>query len=352
MKIFYDNVIFSLQKSGGVSVYWAELCKRIKNQEVTFFENKNHNDVRKTFQIKTKKESIIPPAIRRALSFKKGSKEKHIFHSSYYRHSKKKNALNIVTVHDFTHEKFGSGFKNKMLIELKKKSLKRATGIICQSESTKRDLLQVFPELSSKPIKVIYPGVDAEYKKDTEPFSEIENYVIFIGSRAGYKNFKESVRALQGLEKYQLIIIGGGELNKNELTLLEENLPSRYRKLSYITNQQLNSLYRGAHALLYPSLYEGFGIPVAEAINAGCPVITTNSSSLPEASGGNGILLDEPNSFNIRQSIIKLENDLLRDTMIHEGQDYGARFSWDTCYQETFSFYQKIYQLDQQNTNE
>ena len=351
MKVAYDNIIFSLQQNGGPSIYWMELCKYMQQQgiEISFFEHPNTNSARAQIDITTTIESKLSPKVLRALPFRHTLPAGTIFHSSYYRYHPKKDVKTIVTVHDFIPEFHGKGYRVLLHKLMKNSALNHASGIICQSENTKKDLLSFRPDLADVPIQAIYLGVDnTTYRKDPTimrpDIAPEDPFVLYIGSRAPYKNFDLAVLGTAKTD-YHLVIASGGDLRKDEKKLLDQHLPGRYTKLPFVSNADLNALYNHAHAFLYPSSYEGFGIPVAEALLAGCPVIATNSSSLPEASGGHAYLMDEPAASEIAEGISRLESETYRDALTVPGIQYAQQFSWEQTGQNTLELYRRIADL-------
>lgn len=345
MKLYLDNIIFSSQTSGGISVYWKELLNRIlkdESQELTVIEQeKNSSNIfRKKIIIPMEKlsyENKFPLSIYKFLPLTKKIEENSIFHSSYYRVSYSKNVKNIVTVHDFTHEYFFP-FHKKILNYWKKKlALMKADGIICISENTKKDLLKFHPWAKNKKIKVIYNGVGDEFF----PIENIEkeNIILFIGSRVSYKNFNLAIEILKELPKYKLIIIGGGKLTNIEIKKLESIIPGRYEQKLRISSEELNREFNRAFCFIYPSSYEGFGIPILESMKAGCPVITTNKSSIPEVAGNAAFLVQNISKENFVDKIIKLENSEIRNRLIKDGIEQANKFSWDRTYEEIRKFY-------------
>jgi len=137
MKKSYDNIIFSLQKAGGVSDYWFELLKRFKLNGVQCFELDNDNVFSSQLNLITRRESRIPLKILRYLPFQKNLPAYSIFHSSYYRVSLQKNIANVTTVHDFTYEYFTKGFRQKVHTWQKSFAIRHSAGIVCVSENTK-----------------------------------------------------------------------------------------------------------------------------------------------------------------------------------------------------------------------
>jgi len=172
MNVILDNVIFSLQQSGGISVYWYHLAKQLLAQENVNVSYLNEGDCMNIFHDKISFENANfiktkhYPYIGRYLNLNlKANNEKSIFHSSYYRVSKNPKHANITTVHDFTYEHFKSGIRLKVHNYQKKHAILKSDGIICISENTKRDLLKYIPKAAGKNIKVIPNGVDRIFTK-------------------------------------------------------------------------------------------------------------------------------------------------------------------------------------------
>jgi glycosyltransferase involved in cell wall biosynthesis len=348
IKIIYDNIIFSLQKTGGASVYWMELTKRLKKFEsVTFFESTNNNIFRNEIEIDTICETKLALLLFRYLPFLKKIDQKSIFHSSHYRISLSKNAVNITTVHDFTYEYFRRGLPRIVHSWQKRNAIKNSDGIICVSENTKKDLIKFMPSINIEKIKVIYNGVNDVYrplvnKKNilTGQFEGLNRkYILFVGARDYYKNFNIALEVVSKLDGFDLVVVGGGEFSKKEIATLEASIQSRYFHFLGLDNEKLNILYNNAELLIYPSAYEGFGIPILEAMRAGCPVVATKSSSIPEVSNGAALEVEKINVDSFLNKINLLNDRKFKDILCQKGFDNAKRFSWDKCYQETHSFY-------------
>jgi len=162
--------------------------------------------------------------------------------------------------------------------------------------------------------------------------------------RSAHKNFNACVKALNNVN-VDFKIVGGGPLSELERKLLESNVAGRYQHLTNINNDSLNRLYSDAVCLLYPSLYEGFGLPILEAQANGCAVVTTNASSIPEVALDSAILLDIANSQSIEQAVAILLNANINKSYVEQGFLNINRFDWSKTAKETIDIYSKIENL-------
>jgi mannosyltransferase len=358
MNLVLDNIIFSLQRAGGISVYWYELLRRMTRDRLPIKMVEHPCATSNIFRKKLDFDRGIliddrpsPPWLSRYLAYPAAGGGQFLYHSSYYRRPQLVRATNVVTVYDFTYERFRRGVPRWAHSMQKKAAVKAANGIICISESTKRDLLGFYPETPESKIHVIHLGASELYKplepEDRQllpPALLDAPFVLFVGARDSYKNFRLALESLAALPGYWLVSVGGGELKPSEAELSQKLLQGRHMHLPAVDNERLNLFYNCAHALLYPSSYEGFGIPIIEAMAAGCPVIAANVSAIPEACGDAGVLVDDIRQDAFADQILKLENAEFRSDRIGKGYAQAKRFSWETCYLETRSFYEKIWQ--------
>ncbi len=365
INLYVDNTIFTFQKAGGVSVYWYELLRRyaqnkhqfrvniikLADKSINIFDRNLDYSLFNVYQ-----ENFLIPKLHRYFPVNEKLESKSIYHSSYFRTSYRKDIVNIITVYDFAHDLgFSSGFPRKYAnIWQKKQGIFNADGIICISESTKIDLLKLYPQIDENKVIVIHLAVSDEFRVlETRLYiesitkSKLVNvqkpYIVYIGERATYKNFKVAVETLRLLEDYNLVIVGGGELNAVEQQYIEQLLPNRFLHLKNIHSAKLNEVFNEAFCLIYPSRYEGFGIPLIEAMKAGCPVITTSYASIPEVVGQAGLIVKEilPNLFVEKVKYLEFKEN--REKIVEMGLIQASLFSWDRCYEETIKFYQKIY---------
>lgn len=350
--VVFDNIIFSLQKTGGISVVWFELINRIfKDEEVEISFWEYHGAIANIFR---KKINLTRNVVYLKSSFNMSLKRyinpvvkkdgKFIFHSSYYRICRNKNAINITTVHDFTYEYFFGGVKRMVHSWQKARAIKRADYIICISENTKKDIVRFFPFVDESKIRVIYNGVssdfcvlDRKWLINDLPYEKY-SYILFVGSRAAYKNFALCVETV-AKTSFNFVIVGN-ELTKGEILLLDTKLGKhRYQYVGRVSNKELNTLYNYAFCFLYPSSYEGFGIPILEAQNAGCPVIAYNNSSIPEVIGETPLLINSLEISEILSCLQLLENLENREQIICKGCENAERFSWNKMYRQVLDLY-------------
>jgi len=357
MNIILDNIIYSHVKQGGVSNYWFELSKYLlkSNHAVSFYESKNSSKNFHRKQLDIPLELIIndnrkykSSILERIAKVEIENKEPFLFHSSYYRSlSNSTFGKEVTTVHDFTHNFHSSFFKKQTHNFLKYKSIKNAAGIICISDNTYKDLKKFCPPKKNQKVTIIHNGVSDDFYILNKSFHnkfpfpiEKNGYILFVGGRQNYKNFDFVISILKETT-FKLVIVGEA-LNEKEKNKISQNL-SRVEVLTNIDNATLNILYNNAFTLIYPSNYEGFGIPVIEAMKAGCPVIALNASSIPEIAGNAGLLLDELNTKKVKEYFTLLKNNSERDIIITQGLNQAKKFSWQKCCLETEEFYKEVF---------
>jgi mannosyltransferase len=357
MNLCLDNIIFSLQHAGGISVYWSELWSRLLRDRLSAVaieaQGASQNIFRKNLDIPLEqiRVELRPVIFARYLRVPAVQSRDELLHSSYYRLPSSERIPHVQSCYDFTYERFMYGPAKWMHSWQKRQAVESANGVICISESTRRDLLYFCPRVREENICVIHLGFSDAFKR--LPYREAqtlvapytksdESYSVFVGDRSSYKNFTVAVDAVAQFPGHQLVVVGGGELKGNDLTHLELRLPGRWTHIDRAPGMLLNALYNHAHALIYPSSYEGFGIPVIEAMAAGCPVIALGTSSIPEAAGDAGLLLDRADADGVAEQLNHLTDASFRESVQTQGLLNAQRFSWESCYQKTLSFYSRV----------
>ena len=363
MKLLYDHQIFTLQRYGGISRYFYELISHFlrKSQiDVSLFmgyfineyglENFQH-DYRKYYGRKHKdypKSKLFYLHYDNFLlrRFTKNLNS-DIYHQTYYQNLYKNfKGKRIITVYDMTHELYPNLFSSlDKTPEWKKASIPNADGIICISDSTRKDLLNKF-NIAPEKVTVIYLGFSGV--KEFEKKRKIESpYILFVGDRIGYKNFNLLLKCFATKDNlkrnFKLVCFGRYDFTKEENEVIRKFRVEDRVKYLKGSDKLLANLYHNATAFIYPSKYEGFGIPPLEAINYGCPVVASNSSSIPEVVGDAGLYFDPEDSEELGERINQVINDNdLRKKLIEKGNEQKEKFSWDKCSEETMKFYKKV----------
>ena len=266
----------------------------------------------------------------------------------------------IITVHDLAIYKNPAWFPSQIFSTklLVPQSLRKADKIIAVSESTKKDLKQIF-NIPSKKIKVIYEGATIE--KISVKNKRIDNlkrfklwpkFILFVGTLTPRKNIVNLIRAYKqllkmepGFAEYQLVLAGGKGYQNDKVfnEIKEQKLKKQVRYLGYVTHNQKMELMKKATCFVFPSSYEGFGLPVAEAMALGTPVITSKVSSLPEVAGKAALLVDPEHDHEIAKALKKVLSDKkLQARMIEKGKKQVKLFSWEQSAQETIQVYNSL----------
>ncbi len=344
--IYLDDIIFSLQRHGGVTVIWENLINALISNGVDSrfidFRNAMTNKVRPAIQIPRNQLILrerLPIPIERFRSVKINDKYPFVFHSSHYRICNNPIATNVTTLHDFTYEYFFSGFRKKLHIWQKYNAIRKADVIVCISESTRCDLLKFLPNTPKEKIRVIYNGVSDKYRPSEDIIPDYADCILFIGGRQSYKNFPFAAASAKAIGKRLLIV--GSPLSDDEKSMMEKELGrERYIIHTHPDDLTLNRIYNSVVCLIYPSLYEGFGIPVVEAQKAGCPVIAMNSSCIPEVMGEGGILLSDSSTDEFKSKFKILQTE--RKNLVEAGLQNSRRFSWDKMTSEYLDLYEEL----------
>ena len=337
MKIFIDNLL--LVDKGGIYIYFQELFKFLNNKNcsyhVDFFDIPSKPIYPKNYSIK-KRDYL--ERIRKC----NVASEFDIFHSSYYRIPRKKNIKVVTTVHDFTHQKYVSGLRSYINLQIKMRAIRRSDVIICISENTKKDLLRHYKPRFNQQIFVIYNGISNDYKKLFLDDFSYENYFLYVGHRVNYKNWDLALKLLEEQKDFKLIVVGGDLDEKKFFKNIKTNIRDRVIFKGFITNSELNNLYNKAFCLFYPSSYEGFGIPVLEAMASGCPVIANDEcKSVVEVAKETPLYFNkEENNYSYVFNTLKNIN---REKKVKEGLKFAKNFSWKKNFDQVYKIYQSLY---------
>jgi len=365
MKIIYDSQIFAQQEFGGISRYICALASqmsRVPGVDVKivaplhinqYLKDANRAIVTGFHVRRLPKTARIIKAMSAALC---GSVSRmmrpDLVHETYYaaRPLCRSNAPHVLTVYDLIEERFPDSFgADYPVAQLKKSAVNRADHIFCISENTRRDLCELH-SLPEERLTVTYLGYDALPQTGLQAQVLVGDapYILHVAGRRGYKNFDGLLRAyaaspwLSG--NFRLVCFGAGALSADERGLMA-GLGLSATQVIHVGggDDRLAALYKGAAAFVYPSKYEGFGIPPLEAMSLDCPVICSNTSSIPEVVGESGEYFDPYEVDSIMSSIERvLQSSARREELVCLGRERCKRFSWERCAQETLAVYQSL----------
>ena len=358
MKIYYDYQILLGQKYGGISRYFFELASaisRTNDAEVsfcaplyrsTYFECYfHHHSIRGFFE---KHLGFCNKIDRLSSVLNMKTVNYDIIHPTFYDPYLlgKYNGKLVITVYDMIQEKLPQYFIKDKTIENKHTMMEMADHVIAISESTKRDILNVYPDIDENKISVIYIASNFHKMTDDSVADKFpKQYILFVGNRTGYKNFDlffDSIKPLLEADgSLYLICLGGGKFSANEL---EKQGVLHERIIQMDVNDSILS-YGYSHALcfVFPSLYEGFGIPTLEAFACDCPVVLSNTSSMPEVGGNAAVYIDPYDSKDIYAKVRNvIKNESLRKTMVEKGRQQLLKFNWDNIAKQTLECYKDV----------
>lgn len=365
MKVAFDHHIFTLQSYGGLSRYIYILAKEFlkKNIDTKVFTGIHQNNYIldlpsnvingryvKQYPFNTKK--IFYLANHYVSQIKIKNWKPSIVHETYYSALPviKNDAVRVVTAADMIHELFQSHFsKNNGTAKRKKESFNRADHIFSISNHTKNDLIEIYGIDKSK-ISVIHLGVDVDkFQQQNNDMLNINSpYILYVGERGGYKNFDRFIKACARSKiiknNIKILAFGGGAFSHEEMLAIR-NLGFKENYVMHVAgdDKTLASLYSNAMCFVYPSLYEGFGLPPLEAMASGCPVVSSNTSSMPEVINQAGEFFDPSATEDIRCSIEKVINsDERRKELTELGYKNVNLFSWDKCVSKTLQVYKEL----------
>lgn len=362
LKVAFDNQIFLMQKYGGASRYFCEIYQNlVTNSELDariiapLHFNKHLKDlnISGNFYSKTSTSKYgfnkIYAKLSQAMTNQKIMNfSPDVLHQTYYNSKVPKDDIknNVLTVFDLIHEKFSP---DAPIIAHKKKCILEASHIICISESTKRDL-QEYYEIDECKISTIHLAASKLFSISTDliPIQNRNCNIVFVGQRSGYKNFTNFVKAfsnsLHVKNGFKLVVFGGGKFTQSELELFNQlRITSNIVKMDG-DDQFLRRLLNSSIAFVYPSLYEGFGIPVLEALLSGCIVLASNTSSLPEVGGVHVGYFDPSSLDSMQEALDSLEPSIPAYDQLaqSDGALWAQKFTWQSCAAKTLSLYKSF----------
>ena len=366
MKIVFDQQVFSWQQYGGISRYIYGLARGLtaeyrQNVAVVapLYVNQHLKQASKSLKVlgvpikQVRRTGRIVSAINWAMAWPIiRYLHPDIVHETYYSASRiaPKSAKVVLTVYDMIHERFSDQFLEfNATSKAKAIAVERADHVICISEQTRQDLIDI---LGVNPAKtsVVYLGFSLTSNPVTPQKidSPTRPFLLYVGIRDGYKNFVGLLQAYAAStmlkSDFDLICFGDTAFTSKEKSMFQQlGLSTDTVRQVSSTDAVLAGYYQAASAFVYPSLYEGFGIPPLEAMSFNCPVVCSNVSSIPEVVGNAGLMFDPNDTQSIILAIEQVVCDsALRESLIARGQERIKQFSWERCAKETLDVYRKV----------
>jgi glycosyltransferase involved in cell wall biosynthesis len=365
MRIAFDHQAFCLQKAGGISRYFFHLAEQLAltGQDVGVFSPLYRNQYAKQLPPKILYGRYVndyPPRCADAAVLLNGllarrqlrAWQPDIVHETYFSNTRSglDRTPSVLTVFDMISE-LGLDTTAPAPEELKRTkkyaAVKRADHVICISEHTRQDLIRLY-EVAPEKTSTIHLGCELNVLAEKKDSSADRPFLLYVGLRSGYKNFTRFVQAVaacvQLKEQFDIVAFGGGPFNPVEQALIKE-LGLRFDQVRQLNGNdtELAEHYRGASALVYPSCYEGFGLPPLEAMASHCPVVCSHASAMPEVIGDAAEFFDPLDLDSIAsaiQNVVQFQartNDLIAKGLIRVQQ-----FTWQRCAEQHLALYRKL----------
>ena len=371
MEVVVDGIIYNLQSTGGISRVFNEILPRMCSMEdslnFTLFTNGSpiqslpeHERittctiprVERYLRPRSLWKPIIPSVNHFLRGLCIGKSDNKIWHSTYYTKQKNFNGLEVVTVHDMIHERYPSyfqGSKNEQFRQRKKKCIEESDAIICVSQATCDDVKQ-FYNIPSDKLHVIHLACSDVFKKLQNDKKDSKTpinkpFFLYVGTRRLYKNFKlfiESYSLWQKGKDVDLVLVGPVLSEEEKVLFSKLGVDKQVHCVGNVDDDDLCSFYNRAIALVYPSLYEGFGIPLLEAMACGCPVIASKIPTSLEIAGNCPFYFDPKEKEDLMNAFNQVLSTDAVASKVAQGLRQAKSFSWTKTAKETLNVYKKF----------
>ena len=354
--VLYDNQIFDLQRFGGISRYFCEILRRLSiekdiavrysiNYYLTTYKLGKHRIPLPRFIFKhyrnlfhNKNKELSEKLLQ--------ENNNYLFHPTYYDpYFLKYIGKNpyIITVHDMIHEKFPSSFYNvSEIIAQKKEVITHASRIIAISENTKKDIIDLL-HIAPEKIDVIYHSTSMKPSTGKQCLELPNTFLLFVGDRTPYKNFNRLVKAfaeLSAKDKNLFLVCTGLPFKQSEKAFLDKlNISNKVIQIK-ATDKILSELYSRARLFVFPSLYEGFGIPVVEAMQMDIPVVVADNSSLKEIAEMSKLRFETHNYKQLNEILNMLYDN---KEFYQKAKQYSMNRKKDFTWEKTALQYIKVF---------
>jgi glycosyltransferase involved in cell wall biosynthesis len=368
MKIIIDPQAFCFQDFGGVTRYHTELIVNQKEYNefqlpIIHSENlhlKKHKFNNFNFKYFILKRFLSQFEYRKALELKSfgntinilNNQDYDLFVTSFYNtyfFNYLKGKPYVLTIHDMIHELFPDLYSyDKDTVSNKKVLIENANAIIVVSDNTKKDILYFYPHVDENKIFVIplATSINTSPKCIKANILKGKKYILFVGSREGYKNFLWMISAISKWlikNDLYLVCLGGGDFNNTEIYDFKiYNITNRV--FHFVSSEEeLSSFYSNAELFLFPSLYEGFGLPILESMSCGCPVVLPFLSSFPEVASNAGVFYDFDSPNDLLDKLDTLHSNLnFRLKIKEQGFLNVKKYSWKNTSIKCQSVYESV----------
>jgi glycosyltransferase involved in cell wall biosynthesis len=368
MKIIYDHQVFSLQRHGGITTVFTELVQHIHRRtqirtdmllgfphaeqmlrsftggdsRVIQFANSPFRSTKLTYLLNEMATAIVAPILGKY----------DIYHSTLYTFSPFVRAYRkVATHHDCIHEQFPELFPRAgQVMNYKAKQFSQADVVICVSESSRNDL-HSFYDIPPEKTVVIHNGItrlpESETADQQTRATLPHDYILYVGSRAEYKNFGGLLRAYSSSKlamKHILVVVGGGDVTLVEKDYIRQlGIDGKIIWIPYAEPERLAAIYRLARLLVYPSRYEGFGMPPLEAAVFGCVSLTANLPIAHEVYQGGTFLFELEDSASLIQMLeMALTDESAREACLTRAREVLQRYTWEKCAARTLDIYRRL----------
>jgi glycosyltransferase involved in cell wall biosynthesis len=357
-RVVFDSDIFSGQIRGGVSRYYAEIIPRLSRfgvepRLVVPLSMNEHLQLRfpEVLGVRLPESILTRATIRAARLMSKASDQivprllrPDVFHQTMYCNHYPRSWKRAVTVHDMIPEILPQDVSPDAH-KGKEGACRAASLIFTNSEKTKEDLLRIYSDLRC-PVEVTPLAVDAAFY-DQHARGEEGNQILFVGNRRGYKNFKTfaeaAARLLRRRPELSMLCVGGGPFAEDELRPFRESGTEARLRAVTVRDAELPSLYRQSKAFVFPSKYEGFGLPILESFAAGCPAVISRASCFPEIAAEAAEYFNPEDSEELFHVLERIVTDKQRRQELRErGSKRLTHFSWERTAELTRDGYMKI----------
>ncbi len=364
LSVAFDHQIFDLQKYGGVSRYFVEIANELAldpSLRVAIEAPLHINEYLRAVRSPVRSTALyvgdipkirrlahvvnallMPPLLRR--------RKPDIVHRTYYAAGQPtvQGARSVITVYDLIHERLGAGMAHDKPARDKRAAIAEADHAICISESTRRDLIELFG-VDPQKTSVVHLGFSLMPVQaiSVVPLPDRE-FILYVGLRGNYKNFQGLLDAYAASarlrDRFDIVCFGATHFSAREMRAISAT-GARAGAVMHLggSDSVLQQCYQRAAMFVYPSLYEGFGIPPLEAMSFSCPVLCCPVASMPEVVGDAAAYFEPGNVDSLVAVIERVSTDsVFRTELVRRGVSRLAEFSWKQCAEQTLRVYQKV----------